>query len=234
MNSDLFSYLAQERALNALSVNDALAVAMDRQPKPKFGDGKGNKEDSPSLHKVNLITYEESGVKKTNLDKKPSIESDTASEINRKTVTKEHSKSESSARKYLLRINNGNKKPSRKNICFDDIADDVDLNEAKSIQEAFDLYRKENTPPCDIDDILGEEKFHGGDWNGNAHVILLDFIVPAVEKDEEADKIRQYLEDFLERIGIDEPYEEVNCRLTDDGRGGSDCEVSIIHKIEED
>jgi len=229
MNSDLFAYLAQERALSAVSVNDALAVAMDKQPKVKASEEvKPTADDTKSEDKTSTPSPE-LFIEKKEENKEDSPKADES----KKVETKDE---DSSAKKYLSRINKKAKETPKKELGFDDVADDVNLNDDKSVQAAFDLFRKENIPPCDIEDILDEEKFflskNDGN-NGDETVVRLDFIVPAIEDDEEVEKVRQYLEDFLERIGIEEPYNEVTCELTDDGRGGSDCEVSVYHKVKE-
>jgi len=228
MNSDLFAYLAQERALSAVSVNEALAVAMDKQPNVKASEEvKPTADDTKSEDKTSTPSPE-LFIEKKEENKEDSPKADES----KKVETKDE---DSSAKKYLSRINKKAKETPKKELGFDDVADDVNLNDDKSVQEAFDLYRKENIPPCDIEDILDEEKFflskNDGN-NGNETVVRLDFIVPAIEDDEEVEKVRQYLEDFLDRIGVEEPYNEVTCELTDDGRGGSDCEISICHKVD--
>lgn len=109
--------------------------------------------------------------------------------------------------------------------CFEELSELVDFNNIDSVQKCFNAYLKENNPPGDILDVLQEEPLIITEENDRKK-ISVSYCFPGIEVDEEAFNIKQYLEGFLEDIGVDMGKEVVEYSFSD-GANGAVCYVDL-------
>lgn len=118
-------------------------------------------------------------------------------------------------------------------VAFDELAEVVELSSPESIQRAFESYMEEYAPPLDIKEALLEEKFYmspGEGPDGSEKYIRYDMSVPGVLESVDAEGLKAYLEDFLEKIGaINDSRNSciVDVDLTNNERGGTDIDIFI-------
>ena len=118
-------------------------------------------------------------------------------------------------------------------VAFDELAEIVDLSSVDSINRAFAAYVKENTPPFELQEAMLEEKFYASPnegRNGDEVFIRYDLDVPGLEEDCNAEDLKTYLEDFLDRIGAETGGENnavVEVDTNPDDRGGVDMDVYV-------
>ena len=118
-------------------------------------------------------------------------------------------------------------------VAFDEMAEAVDLTSPTSIQKAFEAYLTDNNPPMDIREALLEEKFYSSDGegrNGDEVLIRYDMSVPGMEEGSDIASLKQYFEDFLDRIGAENDAGNsttVEIDETSNERGGMDLNIYI-------
>ena len=121
-------------------------------------------------------------------------------------------------------------------IAFDELTEVVELSSPESIQRAFSSYLDDYAPPIDIKEALLEEKFYtssGEGPDGGDTYIRYDMSIPGVEEHVDAEALKSYLEEFLEKIGAvnnSESGTEVDVDLNDNERGGVDIDIYIALK----
>lgn len=114
---------------------------------------------------------------------------------------------------------------------FDELAEDIDLNDIGGIQDCFNAYLNENTPPGDIMDILQDEKFKVDEDDGIRHVYI-SYCFPGLENDDEVEAVKSYLEEFLSAIKTPEDQTAVDVSFRN-GANGTDCYIDISFKTGE-
>lgn len=118
-------------------------------------------------------------------------------------------------------------------VAFDELADVVDLSNPSSVQTAFEAYLRDNNPPLDIKEELVEEKFYASPdegRNGDETHIRYDMTVPGMTEDISKEELKEYFEDFLERIGAENDSENgygVEIDTVDNERSGVDLNIYI-------
>ena len=118
-------------------------------------------------------------------------------------------------------------------VAFDELAEAVDLTSPSSIQKAFEAYLTDNNPPMDIREALLEEKFYSSDGegrNGDEVLIRYDMSVPGMEEGADTALLKQYFDDFLERIGAENDASNsaiVEIDEISNERGGMDINIYI-------
>lgn len=118
-------------------------------------------------------------------------------------------------------------------VTLDEGAENIDLTDAQSIQKGFVSYLNENPPPYNLKEAIEEEKFYrseGEGKNGDKVYIRYDMSIPGVAEEVEEQILKEYFEEFLEAIGIEENKENkrvVEVDTHDNERGGIDIEIYI-------
>ena len=124
-------------------------------------------------------------------------------------------------------------------FAFDELAEIVDLTDPQSIQRAFNAYLMDYKPPLDIQESLLDEQFRISPEDGSAreeHSIRYDILVPGIEENVDEDIIKEYFEEFLEKIGARNTPEnkyEVDVSTSDNERGGVNLSIYIAIKGEQ-
>lgn len=119
------------------------------------------------------------------------------------------------------------------NVAFDELAEVVELSNPESVQRAFEAYLEDYTPPYDIKEALLEEKFYmspGEGPDGGDTYLRYDMAIPGVAEPIDAESIKAYFEDFVEKIGGENTSESssvVEVELLDNERGGTDIDIFI-------
>ena len=118
-------------------------------------------------------------------------------------------------------------------VAFDELAEVVELSNPESVQRAFESYLEDYAPPLDIKEALLEEKFYmseGEGPDGGDKYLRYDMSVPGIIEPVDAESLKTYFEDFVEKIGgrnNSESASIVEVDLTDNERGGVDVNIYI-------
>ena len=120
------------------------------------------------------------------------------------------------------------------NVAFDELAEVVDLSSPESIQRAFVSYLDDSEPPSDIKENLLEEQFYLSPEEGRSGdetYIRYDMSIPGMQEDVDADELKVYLEEFLEKIGAENTSDNgfgVEVDKREDERGGVDLDIYVF------
>lgn len=118
-------------------------------------------------------------------------------------------------------------------VAFDELAEVVELSNPESVQRAFESYLEDYSPPYDIKEALLEEKFYmspGEGPDGGDTYLRYDMAIPGVAEPIDAESLKTYFEDFVEKIGgvnNSESSSNVEVELLDNERGGVDIDIYI-------
>lgn len=118
-------------------------------------------------------------------------------------------------------------------VAFDELTEMIDLSSPASVQRAFAAYLDDYAPPVDIKESLLEEKFYsskGEGKGGDETFIRYDMSIPGVEGTIDAETLKNYLEDFLDKIGAENDSANVaqaDVELQNNERGGTDIDIYI-------
>ena len=118
-------------------------------------------------------------------------------------------------------------------IAFDELVEVVELSNPESVQRAFESYLEDYSPPYDIKEALLEEKFYmspGEGPDGGDTYLRYDMAIPGVAEPIDAESLKSYFEDFVEKIGgvnNSESSSNVEVELLDNERGGVDIDIYI-------
>jgi hypothetical protein len=118
-------------------------------------------------------------------------------------------------------------------VAFDELSEVVELSNPESVQRAFESYLEDYSPPYDIKEALLEEKFYmspGEGPDGGDTYLRYDMAIPGVAEPIDAESLKTYFEDFIEKIGgvnNSESSSSVEVELLDNERGGVDIDIYI-------
>lgn len=118
-------------------------------------------------------------------------------------------------------------------VAFDELSEVVELSNPESVQRAFESYLEDYSPPYDIKEALLEENFYmspGEGPDGGDTYLRYDMAIPGVAEPIDAESLKSYFEDFVEKIGgvnNSENSSIVEVELLDNERGGIDIDIYI-------
>lgn len=115
-------------------------------------------------------------------------------------------------------------------MAFDELADVVELSSPASVQRAFASYLDDYAPPNNLREPLLEEKFYLASENDEKKSLCYTVSIPGMDEKVDVESIRNYFEEFLDKIGAENNSENssmVEVDANEDERGGTNIDIYI-------